>query len=1041
MANNIAENRQSLSATIMNRIHQRLTNFNQQQIEEEQESLNEQIHQDLNQIQQEEMLLQNDEEGVQDAQNRETQAWNLDASNGLSYSKMKMVTDSRHPRMIKNGQKAPIPVFKSNTGWHCACNKFRKSDLADLGVGVTVYFKMLKFMMILFLWFTILSIPALLFYYSGNQIQKDKISIKNILSAFSLGNIGQASNTCNYGNLDNQDHVNLFCSYGVLDSLYEYGFKTGKSQCPQDFSTSLIVDSKCSYQNMGDTYFKKINNQFETQQVHIPFTNYTMTRANLAILIVLCDIAVVISFIIAIQILRIYEKQENKFVNRNSLKTENFAVTIKQLPSSLLLKNLQEYKALLWDHIENVIGRERQCIEKLSDNTIDHTQIVNIHFGMSDYGKIKILLMVYNDVKLMVQLEAKRRRTKSKKLLEKIDKQIKHRNRIIDIRLSVFKRFESTNQNKVVNAYVMFRSMEGKHRVLNAFKDGSITRFFKTYFCCKCIHYNKKKFLGKWIKVKEAKAPDIILWENLKTGKCSRFWRILLIAIVTVIIIVAAFFIIIEAKNFENKAQDFSPQIECPDQVVSKQEAYDDQLKSKENRIGLMHCYCQDQFYVQGIQINDILFDNGEHYCSDWLYYYTISNSFIFLVAFVISGIIIFIVNMNFGFKTGSVPLFQGQFKEFTVEWYRVVGTTICLTMLINVISPHISNLLFQLMMSCKRCCDRGCSCDRRKTKQLLQSEYENINTGTELLLEFRYSSILTVIYTIMMYSPGLPLLYPVAFLSFFLTYWFDKFFLLKLYRKPPSHTIDLSSQTVQLMYFALILHYVIGLYMYSNITILTPNYSEDIGYDINQFLNLESGFFYRFYSWHCILLVLSAVLIIVIILLRNTLGRFLCCWCKICKKHKILTSESDLVSSDFYQELSFQQLLKEFKKTKLEYLEYKESLRTGEYFDKRIYPIIDKHIARLQHKMRVINSQFLQLLRQYNISIDKEQIYNQDGSPRRDLENINIDGQLKQFMRKTNSFRIVNRLKSHIYSYDIKDNEYYQGVYEVENYLKNHHE
>jgi hypothetical protein len=34
-----------------------------------------------------------------------------------------------------------------------------------MGVGVSVYFKFLKFMMALFLWFTLLSLPAYFLYY------------------------------------------------------------------------------------------------------------------------------------------------------------------------------------------------------------------------------------------------------------------------------------------------------------------------------------------------------------------------------------------------------------------------------------------------------------------------------------------------------------------------------------------------------------------------------------------------------------------------------------------------------------------------------------------------------------------------------------------------------------------------------------------------------------------------------------------------------------------------------------------------------------
>lgn len=81
------------------------------------------------------------------------------------------------------------------------------------------------------------------------------------------------------------------------------------------------------------------------------------------------------------------------------------------------------------------------------------------------------------------------------------------------------------------------------------------------------------------------------------------------------------------------------------------------------------------------------------------------------------------------------------------------------------------------------------------------------------------------------MYSSGNPILYIVTMLSFFFTYWFDKFFcnylflyflVLKFYRNPPAIGRDLSSQTISLMHLSLVLHFVVGFFMFSNSTILS---------------------------------------------------------------------------------------------------------------------------------------------------------------------------------------------------------------------------
>jgi hypothetical protein len=60
--------------------------------------------------------------------------------------------------------------------------------------------------------------------------------------------------------------------------------------------------------------------------------------------------------------------------------------------------------------------------------------------------------------------------------------------------------------------------------------------------------------------------------------------------------------------------------------------------------------------------------------------------------------------------------------------------------MLINIISPHVGALIGVLISGVVRCLDRGCTCDKKKTKQRLQEDYERKYTGPDFLIEVRYS-------------------------------------------------------------------------------------------------------------------------------------------------------------------------------------------------------------------------------------------------------------------------------------------------------------
>ena len=92
------------------------------------------------------------------------------------------------------------PICGTSTGFHLCCKKSRESDLKKYGSGITLYFQFLKHMTAVFFIMSLLSIPAYIFYLSGNAVGKelDPKNIKNALTAISLGNIGQSGFACDF---------------------------------------------------------------------------------------------------------------------------------------------------------------------------------------------------------------------------------------------------------------------------------------------------------------------------------------------------------------------------------------------------------------------------------------------------------------------------------------------------------------------------------------------------------------------------------------------------------------------------------------------------------------------------------------------------------------------------------------------------------------------------------------------------------------------------------------------------------------------------
>ena len=173
-----------------------------------------------------------------------------------------------------------------------------------------------------------------------------------------------------------------------------------------------------------------------------------------------------------------------------------------------------------------------------------------------------------------------------------------------------------------------------------------------------------------------------------------------------------------------------------------------------------------------------------------------------FMVQFINTGLVILLVNA----KISSIhlpaffPIFSGRFDDFTVEWYKNVGATISLTMFINIFTPHISGFVAIAKGFVTQFLDRGLSSDIRRTKQVMQEDYEAIYMGPEFLIEVRYSQILTFFFISMIYSSGIPVLNVISLFQFFLMYWVDKFLFLRMYRTPPPYGIELSDKSRNLM-------------------------------------------------------------------------------------------------------------------------------------------------------------------------------------------------------------------------------------------------
>ena len=167
------------------------------------------------------------------------------------------------------------------------------------------------------------------------------------------------------------------------------------------------------------------------------------------------------------------------------------------------------------------------------------------------------------------------------------------------------------------------------------------------------------------------------------------------------------------------------------------------------------------------------------------------------------------------------MPILKGEYRKFSSEWYRLVGSTICLTVFFMILMPHAANVSMQVLGCSKRCYDRRCTCDTKSTRKIIQSDYEDVNTGSEFMLEFRYSNILSILAVIFMYSSSMPILYLFGVIYFFITYWIDKALLFRYYKKPVMFDSYIARKSLAWFKYILLLHCIGFIVMFSNSEII----------------------------------------------------------------------------------------------------------------------------------------------------------------------------------------------------------------------------
>ena len=206
-------------------------------------------------------------------------------------------------------------------------------------------------------------------------------------------------------------------------------------------------------------------------------------------------------------------------------------------------------------------------LEELADVPEDPGEIVNIHFGQKKFGNYKKLMAISEAAKKGQRLRIMQSRMSDPKKRAALEKKIEELKVTVMILVRDYKNVDpSVTEGEIKSAYVVFKSMEGAERCLQAYR----YHYFKwlCFRCCVCcfndkINYDKKMFHNKWLRVDKAIEPSLIMWENLGYNKKDRCMRIFCTTITSLILLIITVLTVLVLRSQDSGLREFTPEINC----------------------------------------------------------------------------------------------------------------------------------------------------------------------------------------------------------------------------------------------------------------------------------------------------------------------------------------------------------------------------------------------------------------------------------------------------------------------------------------------
>jgi len=720
----------------------------------------------------------------------------------------KVYANMNHPR--RAGGK-PYSLWSLRTGRHFysrglwrLCDPFCEgstSELARFGVGISLYFKLLKWLFWTFFFMAVITVPQMIINAEGTSVVGAQGSFS--LDVMTLGHL--ASTT-----------------------FYVQQFANGSEQIgTQDVSGAILV----------------------------PLTNCggqlcAYDRSTVAMWYTIMDICAMVLFLLSLRWLHHFEHVEGRQITKHHLTVDEYTVQAITVPPYCTEDSLKQF-------FEHVAGEPVADVFLIQDNG----EILELYVKR---GKIiNKLWKAAARVHLLKEdhkSDPKGRIIKSDKALERRIKQaVKAYDKLYASFLELNEQRAKTNPGTdTLSAFITFETQQGFLKVMDLYPDSYWARSRQP----KELRLDPRKPLK--IRQAPPPSTIIwenthYRWPQRR----KRRWLTGLLTFVALAVTTVSVFYaeqqreVLKTEILSDNCplEDSATPVDAALAALGVQTGNMTSLVSVYNRIQrgdaavvdvlrsddvLQECYCSAISYSQAVSA---LFNQGDP-CYPYWSSKAPTFSLTFLITVVISvinmvieyiiggmaeyerhhslvnmelsiarrvfvgitinsGLVLLAVNARF---PGAVWVGSGTHTDFDASWYSAVGSQLTLTLVFNIFTGHAFPLTGYFLMQRRL----------RTHVAYSQRELNEMFLGPQFLLSFQLAHLMMTVFVLLLYSSGMPHMYLIGCATFFVQYWVDKYLFINYYRSPPAYSDKMLKWASNTLFWAVIGHLGFAIWMLS---------------------------------------------------------------------------------------------------------------------------------------------------------------------------------------------------------------------------------